>query len=201
MFLEAAHGRLQSHPNKRRANTSKSTNIVVMDSAYMCGFSCVSVEVRLCIYVSIRSPPRLSFQSLRQGRCHTRWQKQSIYCCVVGRDARGSLHGCVGGCGMWLYSIVDPMAGPALAPITTMIYVGCGWKATRGLVQSCVVRIWILLHTTAHRTAGPKQAWGRATAFSWLRLGRKPWASTLMYRRHPDLAVLHRRLGEAPTLA
>ena len=60
MFLEAAHGRLQSHPNLRRTNTSKSTNIIVMDSAYMCGARCVSVEGRLCIYVSIRLPPRRS---------------------------------------------------------------------------------------------------------------------------------------------
>ena len=147
------------------------------------------------------SPPRLSLnrcvkvEDIRDG-------KNKVFTVVwLGETPVGSLHGCVGGFGMWLYSIVVPMAGPALAPITTMIYLGCGRKATRGLVQRCVVRIWILLHTTAHRTAGPKQAWGRATAFSWLRLGRKPWASTLMYRRHPDLAVLHRRLGEAPTLS
>ena len=201
MFLEAAHGRLQSHPKLRRANTSKSTNIIVMDSAYMCTSSCVSVGVRLCIHGSIRETPRLSWnrcvkvEDIRDG-------KNKVFTVVwLGETPVGSLHGCVGGFGMWIYSIVVPMAGPALAPITTMLFVGCGWRAARGPVQRCVVRIWILLHTTADRTAGPKQAWGRATAFSWLRLERKPWASTLMYRRNPDLALLHRRLGEAPTLA
>ena len=152
----------------------------------------------MCRYGRPRASP-----SIVASRSMTHEMAKTKYLFLCGWERRPcvSPRMCRGMRDVALYSIVDPMAGPALAPITTMIYVGCGRKATRGLVQRCVVRIWILLHTTAHRTAGPKQAWGRATAFSWLRLGRKPWASTLMYRRHPDLAVLHRRLGEAPTLA
>ena len=165
MLLEAAHVRLQPHPELRRANTSKSTNIIVMDSAYMCSSSCVSVEVRLCIYVAKRETPRFSWnrcvkvEDIRDG-------KNKVFTFVwLGETPVGSLHGCVGGFGMWLYSSVDPMAGPALAPITTMIYVGCGWRAARRPVQMCVARIWILLHSTADRTAGPTKAWGRAEAF------------------------------------
>ena len=90
---------------------------------------------------------------------------------MVGRDARGSLHGCVGGCGMWLYSIVDPMAGPALAPITTMIYVGCGWKATRGLVQRCVVRIWIFASHDRPSDGGAQAGMGKSNGFLMVAIG------------------------------
>ena len=53
--LVADYGSLESHPKLRRANTSKSTKIIVIDSAYMCGSSGVSVGVGL-MYVSIRGP-------------------------------------------------------------------------------------------------------------------------------------------------